>query len=289
MNYLTGAETQANVPTLWVAARWLQHVKSCSFAELAAAVRPTAVVTGADNALRASLSVGGHIGIVQAPEMAGPWSPGARLLPDSTSDHRLFRQAVREALLSQAVADLQAGLVPSDVAVGFAWLCSLDPTRPLPWGWNETELIVRAARLDQVIKNSEQWRPFRRWAVSLGMAVANGPPGGGVQVLVPDPTTAVFETLSRLPVRSVAPAFLAGLAEYLPTIDGGALEGVAGVAYAARGEATIGPSLAHALKRLDRRGVLLLEKADDGSHRVSYRTAAGIDTFDDVEIRLRGT
>jgi hypothetical protein len=195
---------------------------------------------------------------------------------------------VREALLNQAIEDAVEGETPADVAIGLTWLCSLDPARPLAWGWNDgTESAVQEAGLRQVINNSTQWRTFRRWAVTLGVAVANNPPRGAIQVLVPDPTMAVEETLSELTPRSTAPEFLAALALQLPIVDTGALEPVAsrlGVTYAARGDATIGPSLAHALLRIDRRRGLSLHKAADTTHRVSYVTAGGTGTFDDVLI-----
>jgi hypothetical protein len=288
MNYLSGDETLANVAVLWAASRWLNHVGPESFDDLAAALRPRAIVKGAENALKGTLFVGRHIGVLQAEKDSGPWSIGPQLPRQAVSDHRAFRTAVREALLTQAVEDANAGRQPADVAVGLTWLCSLDPARPVPWGWNDgTELAVRnVGGLSDVIKNNTQWRAFRRWAVSLGMAIANDPQRG-VQVLVPDPTIAVAETLPGLPARTTAPIFLESLAARVPTIDNGPLETVAsklGVTYAARGDASVGPSLAHALRRLDRRGAIRLNKTDDASHRVSFRTAAGTDSFDEVEI-----
>lgn len=292
MNYLSGAETQANVAVLWVVSRWLARVEESSFDALVSSLRPAAVVTGAENAFRASLLVGRHIGVLHALDESGPWSLGSRMPEGAVSDHRSFRRAVREALLTQAVDDVAVGEPPADVAIGLTWLCSLDPVSPPAWAWDgDTELAVRMAGLDRVINNNTQWRAFRRWAVKLGLAVANDPPRGAARVLVPDPTAAVAETLARFPARATAPDFLATLAVHLPIIDTGALETVAsalGVSYAARREATIGPSLAHALQRLDRRGVLSLTKAADASHRVSYRTASGTDTFDDVAISGRG-
>src|SRR5690348_1006461 len=103
MNYLSGAETQANVAVLWVVSRWLNQVGPSSFAELSAALRPSAIVGGADNALVAALSVGRHIRVLQAEENAGPWECGPRLAAASVVDHRSFRSSVREALLMQAV------------------------------------------------------------------------------------------------------------------------------------------------------------------------------------------
>jgi hypothetical protein len=275
---------------MWVVSRWLTRVGENSFAALKSALRPAAVVQGAENAFLASLLVGRDIGLLAAVDDSGPWSLGPRLQQDAVGDHRTFRRAVREALLTKAVDDALAGRQPADVAIGLTWLCSLDPMRPPAWGWsgsNGTEQVVRnTGQLDQVISNSTQWRAFRRWAIDLGVAVANSPPRGAAQVLVPDPTTAVSETLHRLPQRATAPEFIAALRLHLPIIDTGQLESVAralGVKYA-RGDATIGPSISHALLRLQRREVLSLITTDDASHRVSYRTSVAIDAFDEVVI-----
>jgi hypothetical protein len=229
------------------------------------------------------------VGVLQFEEDSGHWRLGARVSAACVLDHHVFRAAVREALLAQAVEDATAGRQPSDVALGLTWLCSLDPARPVPWGWNEgTEQAVRKAGVRKVISNNTQWRPFRRWAVGLGLAIGNAP-RRGVQVLIPDPTIAVAETLPSLPPRSTAPVFLEKLAQRVPAIDHGVLERAAaelGVSYAARGDATIGPALAHALQRLQKRGSIHLRKADDASHRVSYRTGTGTGSFDDVEIAV---
>jgi hypothetical protein len=186
------------------------------------------------------------------------------------------------------VEDLSGGVDPADVAVGLTWLFSLDPQSPLPWGWSDgTEQMVRAAGLRGVISNNTQWRRFRQWAVTLGIAIRSTS-RGGPNVLLPDPTTAVADSLSALPRTSSAPVFLESLGRLLPTVDRGPLEPVLlsmGVSNRFRGEATIGPSLGYALRRLHHRQLIHLEKADDASHRVSFQTPSGIDTFDDVTIK----
>ena len=259
-----------------------------SFAALVASLRPAAVVKGAENAFRASLRVGRHIGVLHAADESGPWSLGPRMPEDAVGDHRSFRRAVREALLDSGSRRCGRRRPASGRCDRTDLALQPRPDTPPAWGWNgDTEVAVRKAGLDRVINNSTQWRTFRRWAVNLGVAVANDPPRGAVQVLVPDPTAAVVETLPQLPARATAPDFLAALALHLPIVDTGALESVAsalGVPYAARREATIGPSLGYALRRLEQRGVLSLVKTADASHRVSYRTSAGTDTFDDVVI-----
>jgi hypothetical protein len=291
VNYLSGGTPQANVGILWVVMKWLVRVGSTSYADLRSALRPPSITPGADMALTASLSVGRHIGLLDASDSTdGPWSVGPHYgeAVKDLKDYRSFRSLVRQALLTQAVRDVEEDRAPADVAIGLTWLCSLDPAKPLPWGWDGddgSELIVREAGMSGVISNAAQWRPFRRWAVALGMAVRSTPSKSRRHTLSPDPTAAIEESLSDLSRSHTAPKFLAELAGLIPAIDTGRLETATrelGVSYAARGDATIGPAVGYALQRLNRRGRLTLRKSDDATHRVSYRLAHTTETFDDV-------
>src|SRR4051794_28370123 len=98
MNYLTGAQTQANIAVLLATTRWLRHAGAVSFAELSVTLRPSALVGGADDAFRASLKVGQHIGIFHADREDGQWSLGPRLTPEAVETHHSFRKAVRAAM-----------------------------------------------------------------------------------------------------------------------------------------------------------------------------------------------
>lgn len=288
MNYLTGSETQANVAVLWVVCRWLGANGPTSFPEMAATLRPSTVVIGADDALRASLNVAVDIGVLVVE--GDTYSLGATVPPSAAQDHRTFRGVVRTHLLARAVA---AGEDASDVAVGLAWLLSLSPTTPPSWKWSETETwIIRDGLRDRYALNETKWRAFRRWAVDLGLAVEVDPKRlSGPSLLSPDPTSAVADALSAMPERLSARAFLAQLADLLPCLDGGALEPIlkaipaqAGSHYAARAGATVGPALGYALVRLERRGALRLVRADDASTRVSYRLRGQTEVFDEVLI-----
>lgn len=287
MNYLTGAETQANVAVLWVVAKWLAIVESARLDQLSRALRPVAVVPGADDALRASLSAAVDFRLLWL-DADEEYRLGPSVTVEDTIDHRSFRSIVCRLLLSRAAEEVDAASPPSDVAVGLTWLLSLDPMRPPAWGWDSTETWARRDGVIEVVRNNTQWRVFRRWAIALGMAEARSPDRlGGPRTISPDPSRAVADVIGRLQPSMAADAFLQALVAELPCFDTGALEPAAialGVPYSARAGATVGPALGYALARLDRRGLLRLVRADDASSRVSYRVGGRTESFDRVDL-----
>lgn len=290
MKYLSRA-TQANVAILLVAMRWLERRGATEYEELAASLRPSAVAQEADGALRATLDVGRHIGLVESSEQDGVWTLADLDLTAALARHDRFRALVCGALLGRAVADSDAGVEPSDVALGVTWLCSLDPARPLPWGWDDgPESMVASVGLRDVINGVTQWRTFRRWATALGFATASQPRVAGrrsVDVLIPDPTVAIEDALPSVPPATSAREFVELLAQRVPAIDTGRLAASAselGVRYDARGEAMLGPAVGGALERLERRGRVQLTQSADARNRVSYRVGGQVRTFDLVTV-----
>lgn len=289
MNYLSGAETQASVPVLWAILRWLAYAGPTSYTDLSRALRPPNLVPGDDNALRAALSVGHHIGLAVTSD-GDTWQVADDPAP-SLRDHDSFRRTVRHALLARAVSDLDRGDEPADVAVGIAWLLRLDPVRPLPWAWADgSEAAVRAAGLGEVVKNETQWRAFRRWALSLGFTT-RAEPSAGKAVLVPDPTTALADLLGGMTGESTAVEFRRRLGEALPVADGGVLDtylSSRGVRADARSEAMLGPATAYALLRLQHRGTVRLLSTADAAGRVTYRVRGTTKSFDRITIDQGG-
>jgi hypothetical protein len=293
MKYLSRA-TQANVAILLVAMRWLERRGPTEYDELAQALRPASVTQEADGALRATLDVGHHIGLVEASDQDGVWGLADADLGVALERHDRFRALVSSALLRRAVADCDEGTEPSDVAIGLTWLCSLDPARPLAWGWDDgpdrPESLVASVGLREVINGVTQWRTFRRWATALGFATASQPRFSSrrsVDVLIPDPTVAIADALPSMPEASSAREFVDLLAQRVPSIDSGRLEAPAselGVRYDARGEAALGPAVGGALERLERRGMLQLKQSADARNRVSYRVGGQVRTFDLVAV-----
>lgn len=287
MNYLTGDQTLASGQILWYVARALIDRSRVPYADLEYELRPTAVVTGADNALRAALNVGQHIGLLESDE--GSWSLATNVHPPEHP--RAFRAQVRRYMLGRAADDLAAGDEPADVVIGLAWLCTLDPADPLPWGWDSdknssgTEARVRDAAMAEVISNSAQWGAFRRWATYLGLARRSRPARHPLQMLIPDPADAISEELHQLDGESTAADFVSWLAERIPVVDGGRVWShleVLGIKSDVTLVSGIGPAVGHALLFLQAKGELELAVKDDASHRVSYRTGFRTATFDSL-------
>ena len=293
MKYLSRA-TQANVAIMLVVTRWLHANGPASYDDLAAAIRPSALVPQADNALRATLEVAAHIGLLGVLKADDEWAVVERDgLTDALVRHELFRALVRRALLGRAVLDVEAGEEPSDVAIGLSWLCTLDPSRPLPWGWDDgVEAIAQNVGFIKIIANKTQWTPFRRWATALGFATASTPgtpPSTPLHRLIPDPTTAIADCLTQMPSSLSASDFVRTLSTQLPVLASGVLERAlqeSGVRCEARGEATLAPAVGRALERLQRRGAVTLHKIDDARQRVSYRVAGQMRTFDLISIAV---
>lgn len=288
MKYLAG-EAQANISILFTAMRWLRRFGPATYAELAEQLRPESLTPGADNALRSTLSVGSHIGLVQQHGDDEIWQLSIDLGDAAALDrHDHFRDLVRRALLDQAVSDASSGSEASDVSIGLAWLCSLDPTRPLAWGWDDgPEDQLRAIGSEWIV-NGTQWRAFRRWAIALGFAVEGKGATERARRLIPDPTAAIARCLPAASDEIIpARQFAEHLSERLPVIDGGSLERAArdaGVRYDTRGDATLGPVVGHSLERLHYRGWIRLRKRDDAAGRLSYLVDNEARTFDEVEI-----
>ena len=109
MKYLAGT-TQANVGILLIVMRWLQTNGPTSYDELSMAVRPSALVSEADNALKATLDVAAHIGLLSLNVSDDEWTiTDHDAQAESLERHDLFRTRVRRALLRQAVRDRDAG------------------------------------------------------------------------------------------------------------------------------------------------------------------------------------
>jgi hypothetical protein len=293
MKYLTGTETQSNVAILWIVARYLSFNGKTAYEQLSATLRPPSLVSSSEGALVATLSVGRHLDILTSTGSTSTemWELGPLLADDDNAwfhDRLVFRALVRDAMLQRAVRDIAAGEEAADIPLGLAWLLSRDPMDPLSLVWGDgTETAVKEADLLDVLSGSTPWNAFRRWARALGLVVTVTRGGTGKQALVPDPTAAIEECLRDMPVEQAARDFVDSLAALLPVIDSGAVATALqkrGVAYTARGDATLGPAVAYGLLRLERRGRLRLEQAHDTAYRVSYRLQGRHHVFDTVII-----
>ena len=130
MRYLT-THNLASVAILFPACRWLSDHDQVTYGQISRSLRPASLVSGKDDALRASLTVAQDIGLVissddfreDALAVTCQLSEWMQNLRETWYDEPVsFRARVRSALLAKAVDDITSNQTPSDVAVGLAWL-----------------------------------------------------------------------------------------------------------------------------------------------------------------------
>lgn len=227
--------------------------------------------TGSDDSgpvLAASLAVGQALEILASDRASGTWSLDADLcglLAAKGDQWPRFRGELLRRIAAHGVAEIQSGRKAPDLVVGLTWFLQQDPLKPVPTAWNApTEPMVRAGTLGAVDR-SEQWRPFQRWAVALGLA--RRADTGSAKVLIPDATTAIADQLQSMPASASAREWLNLLCDRLPILGSSALLAV--LPSGGPGWSDLPPGLMLGLRKLENTGVLKLEASDDASDVVS--------------------
>src|SRR5262249_35830757 len=135
---------------------------------------------------------------------------------------------------------------------------------------------------------------FSRWAIFLGFVkrdVINGRAG-----IAPDPTTAVRDTISRLPITSTIdlPDFITSLSDKLPVIDSGRYRAEVESNLLASGSDSQGDllssSLSHALLRLQDSGFLQLDPqgSADAPRKLRFEVPPGNPPLVFARIKILG-
>lgn len=227
--------------------------------------------TGPDDSgpvLTASLAVGQALGILEGDRASGTWSLEGDLrdvLTAAGDQWPKFRGELLRRISAHGVAEIKVGRRAPDLVVGLTWFLQQDPLKPVQTAWNApTEPLVRAGTLGAVDR-SEQWRPFQRWAVALGLA--RRADTGSAKVLIPDATTAIADQLPLMPASSSARDWLNLLRDRLPVLGSSALLAV--LPSGGPGWSDLPPGLMLGLRKLENTGVLKLESSDDASDVVS--------------------
>jgi hypothetical protein len=282
MRYLT-THNLASVAILFPACRWLSDRDEVTYSDMTRSLRPSSLVSGKDDALRASLNVARDIELLTS---TGEFRANALAVRCQLSelaesqrdswyeDPVKFRVVVRSALLAKAVDDIAQDRTPSDVAVGLSWLLAQDPARPLAQahrGGAEAALVDQ--KLESFVGTEEQWRALLRWAQSLGCATLASS-SQGRRVVLPDPTSAIREELPAAgPDGLTAAQFRDALVKSLPVLDGGRISdymrSVRTASPDPRGDAMTGPAFSFALRRLHKREVISMRQEADATYRVT--------------------
>ncbi|GAA5133964.1 protein DpdG [Pseudonocardia adelaidensis] len=268
----------ASVPALFVVTRYLADQRE-GFPEagLRRALQPRAMFneatepeesTGAHGALLASLEVGADIGLLAAEGARGPhrvWTLHGdhrdNVAACTSGGSGPFRSLVLRLLGGRARAAADEGQQPADLARALTWLLlTQNPLTPLAAMWSDgPEAAFDNAHLDKAVDNPEQWRAFRRWARSLGVATdAQAVPAARKARMIVDPTPAIRSVLPLLPVRASAAQWLGRLRFVLPVLGDPAL------AKSVNADAAAVPAtVAFALQKLERTRHLELITSDD--------------------------
>ncbi|WP_435741660.1 hypothetical protein [Nocardioides sp. SYSU DS0663] len=236
--------------------------------------------------LAASLAVGQGVRILERDQASGRWRLIADLCGVVAGDGdpwSTFRGELLRRIAAHGVEEVELGRKSPDLVVALTWFLQQDPLKPIPTTWNApTEPLVRAGTLGAVDR-SEQWRPFQRWAVALGLARRTDT--GSAKVLIPDATTAIADQLASMPASGSAKEWLSHLRDRLPILGSPAL--LAALPTGGPVWSELPPGLMLGLRKLESLGALRLEASDDASDVVSVGLASSARQIGRITV-LRG-
>lgn len=280
MDYLK-QHLQASVPALFAVSRYLStRPDGVLEGDLSRAVRPPAMFEGrpGEPALQVSLEVGADIGLLTRTGARGErmWALASDTREDvagcPSDESSAFRSLVLRLLSARAVAAVDSGETPSDVALALTWLLlRQDPHTPLADAWGDgPEETFRKALGERTVGGSAQWQGLRRWGRSLGVLTEAQPNASRARarVLV-DPTRAVRGVLPFLLAPAGAGEWLGRLRTLVPVLGAPALAAAVGVR-----DGDVPPTLALALRKLDRAGHLRLVTSDDDRDAVTLQVGS---------------
>ena len=218
----------------------------------------------AGSVLTASLAIGDGLGAIARKGVSAPWIVEADLAQRLRADGDQwpwFRGELLHRLTWNGLHELQTdGRVP-DLILGLTWFLQLSPLSPPQLDWREgPEPLVNELNF-QAVSRSDQWRPFQRWALALGLARRSDQ--GRARVLIPDASTAIADQLPFLPPVASATEWLAAVRRRLPVLGATTL-----LEQLPKGGTTwyqLPPGLVIGLLKLEKAGVLALESSDDAA------------------------
>jgi hypothetical protein len=218
----------------------------------------------ASSVLSACLAIGDGLGIVGRDSASVPWAVDADLAKELQAEGDQwpwFRGELLRRMTQHGLRELEEDGKAPDLILGLTSFLQLSPLSPLQLSWDaELERRVRALTAEAVSR-SEQWRPFQRWALALGLARRFDQ--GGAKVIIPDASTGIIDQLPFLPSVASAPDWLAALRKRLPVLGATAL-----LQQLPKGGATwdeLPAGVVIGLLKLEKAGVLSLESSDDAS------------------------
>lgn len=214
--------------------------------------------------LVSSLAIGEGVGLIARHDASSPWKVDddlAKGLRAPGDRWPWFRGELLRRITQHGIRELESEGKAPDLVLGFTWFLQLNPLSPLQTDWGTgPERLVNALNFGAVSR-SEQWRPFQRWAVALGLARRSDT--AAAKVLIPDATTAIADQLPSLPASGSAREWLSALRQRLPLLGAPTL-----LAALPKGGPTwdeLPPGVVLGLLKLEKAGVLSLGPSDDAA------------------------
>lgn len=250
--------------TMWLVVRAIAATPGLTRSELRDAVCPPTLLPdtpvqneGGASHVKVALNAAIRFGLVEASE--GADADSQMLSTKEDKDVEAFASRLRRAVL-RGVDGMESP--PEDLLKGIGWLLSQAPTAPVDQGRAETEA-------EPQFKNPVRWNTFTYWVTFLGLG-RQWPLGDGG--LSADPTVAVGDVL----INPFGPALeidrqleltqvLRHIQTELPVV-------AAGIPV---DEGMLPSALAFALRSLNARGDILLERSADAPSVIGFPAGAG--------------
>jgi hypothetical protein len=217
--------------------------------------------------LTATLAVGDGLSVLSKDSSTSTWTVEesvAELTRGSEGSWVAFRGELLRRIVSQGVTSASNDGKTPDLVLGLTWFMQQNPLRPVAVDWTSgPEPLVTELGFEAVAR-SEQWRPFVRWAIALGLARRSE--SSTPKVVIPDASTAIGDQLAALPKSASAHAWLASLRERLPILGASSLTDRLPQG---RDWDQVPPAVVLGLLKLEKMGALVLEPSDDASDIVS--------------------
>lgn len=275
MDYLRGNAT-ASATALFVICRHLSKIDgSQTQNELRDDLQPLRSQRSGDgDVLQTSLEIGSGLGIIRGGSGSAGWSVDptirVRLVDTSIDQWSWFRGELLYRINQQAMAAITGKERVPDLVLGIAWFLQQNPLTPFGTPWNGGAEAAAEELGLKAVERSEQWRPFLRWSLALGLA--RNVDTGRTKVSIPDASTAIADQFPWLPDSGRAHEWLGLLRKRLPIF--GAPELLAELPQRRIPWQEVPPAVSLGLLKLEKAGAIALRSSDDAADIVTVGLGA---------------
>jgi hypothetical protein len=217
--------------------------------------------------LTATLAIGDGLGVLSKDSSSSTWTVEksmAELAKASGDSWAAFRGELLHRVASRGVAPASGDSRTPDLVLGLTWFMQLNPLSPVAADWSKGPGPLVEELGFEAVSRSEQWRPFVRWAIALGLARRSD--SSTPKVVIPDASTAIYDQLPALPKSATVREWLSSLQERLPILGAPSLTD-----QLPQGRVwdEVPAAVVLGLLKLEKMGALVLQPSDDASDVMS--------------------